>query len=982
MKYYFTSFLTLLLMLTVVGCSSDLLPFLQFEVESTTGKSEIALTVDGTCDNAAPIRIKASDELEWTVKPSVGWLHVNPTSGHGTTSIAVSADRSPDFVERSANITVDCEGMQKLFVVRQAPATQMQLSYGENLNKSSLTLTPLSAAQQYEVKVHSNESWTAAVNEGHEWCSISPSAGQNDGTLMIQVTENRDTKERNASIVLTAGAVSATISVVQGAYNASLVITPMELKFKDRDKDPQKVTVSSSDPVTISCDSSSWCIVSTDNLEAGDGRVFYVSVKENATLQDRPAKITVENKYDTQIITVIQDKHEPYIELSNERWDFDEGSDAHDFTIKTDDEWEAISGASDWCRIQNPTGDGDGLLAVFVLRNETESDRETDVTVKLKKYAVTKKIHITQAKHTATLKLTPASLSAYNSSENNTSVSIETTDYWEAVSDASWCTVTPPSGTGNGTMQIKVGANRTTSSRTATITVKTYASEEKKVVYKTATLNVKQEAFTAELSIADADKSISVTEGGTNNRPVNVSSTISWTTKSNAGWCTVTPSNGEGNGQITISVEKNIDTNARTAEVTLTNSEYKKMVSISVTQAGHVAKLTLSPTSLPDFNSTQGSVQVSVTTDDYWEAISSQTWCTLSPLSGTGSGTLQINVDANSQTSQRTATVTVKTYASSDKQTPYETKTITVKQEAFKAELSVEKTTMSFEEDGGSSPINISSTVDWKAVSDQSWCSVEPSNGEGNGQLVIKVEKNASVSERTAKVTLRNVAYNLTAIITVKQAGHDAILEVSADALSFDMKDTKAEVVTITTNGDDKWTASVSEEWCKVAPAYGSGKGAISVTVDENKTSKDRTAIVTVTLNDYPDKTKEITVTQSMHKTTLEIDPQSFTVEANGGTQRITVTCSDDWVVTTASSWCTFSKNEGKAGTDFFDITVGEYANGFRERTASIKIQAKSSDGTLLSATRYVNITQKTKEAPTPQEGDNGFPDYVRRRKK
>ncbi|WP_417860295.1 chondroitinase-B domain-containing protein [Winogradskyella sediminis] len=69
----------------------------------------------------------------------------------------------------------------------------------------SLTVSGLSdlnpEADNYDVTVNANVSWTAVSNDA--WISIDPSSGTGDATVSVSVTENTDTSVRNGSVTFT-----------------------------------------------------------------------------------------------------------------------------------------------------------------------------------------------------------------------------------------------------------------------------------------------------------------------------------------------------------------------------------------------------------------------------------------------------------------------------------------------------------------------------------------------------------------------------------------------------------------------------------------------------------------------------------------------------------------------------------------------------------------------------------------------------------
>lgn len=153
----------------------------------------------------------------------------------------------------------------------------------------------------------------------------------------------------------------------------------------------------------------------------------------------------------------------------------------------------------------------------------------------------------------------------------------------------------------------------------------------------------------------------------------------SWSVTSKPTWCTVNPLSGVGNSTINVTPTKNTTTEKRTGDIVIKGDKSQKRFTVSVTQEpggeNTIDKdgyeddtsldeeisfhLSLSPSSL-GFTSAAGDKSVTVSSNDDWNATSSESWCTVSPASGSGDGTLRITVIKNTQNQKRQAQITVK----------------------------------------------------------------------------------------------------------------------------------------------------------------------------------------------------------------------------------------------------------------------------------------------------------------------------------
>jgi len=141
------------------------------------------------------------------------------------------------------------------------------------------------------------------------------------------------------------------------------------------------------------------------------------------------------------------------------------------------------------------------------------------------------------------------------------------------------------------------------------------------------------------------------------------SSTCPWTATSNDSWITVTGgSTGTGTGVVSYSVAANTTTASRSGTIAIADQTF------TVTQAGApaVCSYTLSASSaFVGSAASAGSVGVTAGDGCGWTAVSNAAWITVTAgASGTGSGTANYSVAANTSGVSRTGTISIadKTY--------------------------------------------------------------------------------------------------------------------------------------------------------------------------------------------------------------------------------------------------------------------------------------------------------------------------------
>ena len=229
--------------------------------------------------------------------------------------------------------------------------------------------------------------------------------------------------------------------------------------------------------------------------------------------------------------------------------------------------------------------------------------------------------------------------------------------------------------------------------------------------------------------------------------------------------------------------------------------------------------------------------------------------------------------------------------------------------------------------------VKVTCNVDWTVSCTESWVSLSPASGTGDGSFKITVTPNEAFSERTAVVKV--VAAEKSAEVQVTQFANVpsvAITPASTDAVAAAGGTVE---VTVTSNTD--WTVTSSQDWAQVSPASGSKSGKFTVTVAANAAFEERSATITATAQD---KTAEITIKQQANVRSLEIAPATTNVANAGGTVEVTVTANTNWTVTLPeeAAWLKADVKEGE-GNGKVVFTVEANVTDLKGRSANVSFK-------------------------------------------
>ena len=209
---------------------------------------------------------------------------------------------------------------------------------------------------------------------------------------------------------------------------------------------------------------------------------------------------------------------------------------------------------------------------------------------------------------------------------------------------------------------------------------------------------------------------------------------------------------GGENTTVTVSINSNANSlppghysdTVNFTNVTNGNGNTTRPVSLTVTE---ICAYSISPTSCSHSPEAEtGSISVAAPSGCPWTATSIESWIAItSGTSGTGNGTVNYSVSANTSTSSRTGTISIAG------------QTFMVYQSGVSCTYSISPTTQSFGASGGTGSVTIStqSGCTWTATSIESWIAITSgTSGTGNGTVNYSVSANTSTSSRTGTMII------------------------------------------------------------------------------------------------------------------------------------------------------------------------------------------------------------------------------------
>ncbi len=603
-----------------------------------------------------------------------------------------------------------------------------------------------------------------------------------------------------------------------------------------------------------------------------------------------------------------------------------------------------------------------------------------------------------------TLTANPTSINFTSTGGSNT-VAVTSSDAWTASDNASWVTLSPSSGSGNGSITVNAAANTSSATRSATITI-TCGSN-------TATVNITQNG-----AVIPCNRQYATVPYSTGFESGSLDQYWCSESENSFGRIQVTTANTPNSGSYHLTMDVTTNQNLNTNEATL-GLNLQGLTS---------ADLSFWWKEFSDENNAEDGVFLS---DD-----GGGSYTKVYDLVGTSNAWQQINLDLAALASTNGLSLNNTFVVKFQQRDNYSISTdgfafddVSVTGSAPACTLAVSPSTLTFTAGSGTSSASITSSSAWTATDNAAWISLSPSSGSGNGTLNVNVTTNTSTNQRTGTVTV--TCGSITRTIAVTQAGAQPPTNCTQQYTSLPYS-TGFETGAL----DQYWCTATENAFGRIqvtsanTPNSGSNHLTMDVTTNANFNTNEATlglrlaGLSTVDLSFYwkefsdenhpedgvflsddggANYTKvydliggtnvyqqinldidalasanglsltntfvvkfqqrdnysittdgfafdDVSVTGSSSACTLTVSPNSFNVIASGGTYTVGVTSTGAWTATDNASWLTINGGAGSGNGNFTFVTAQNTSTAARSATITISCG---------SVTRTVAVSQQ-----------------------
>jgi hypothetical protein len=609
----------------------------------TTAQCAVTLTSNslnmGASGGDGALSISVNRECAWNAKPDADWITLtSAATGQGGATVTFRVGANPTPSTRRGGIGVND---------KRVDVTQAGSPCTYSLSRTSDAIDATGGKLAILVTAGASCSWTAKTNAA--WITITGGAsGTGNGTVSIDVAPNTGL-ERSATVVI-AGQIYTLSQTAAGAPAPECTFSLSSASQSvGAAGGPVSLTVLAGGGCEWTATSHApWLTISAGASGAGDGAVE-ISVAANGSSAARTGTATIAGQTFTINQSGVSSTPCTYsLSAASQSVGASSTTGSVDVTTGTSCTWSATANVS-WLSVTaGASGTGNGTVQFSVAENTDPTSRAGTLTVAGQTFTVNQ----AAASVTCSYSLSSTSVSA-PAAAGSSSVDITTASScaWTAVVNVPWLKLTgAASGTGNATVSFSIAENTNTSPRSGTLTI----AGQTVTVDQAAARPPSCSYTVAPLTIPAGS------DAGSSSVDVTTTSTCPWTATSNDSWLTLTgATSGTGNGTVPIAIAANPDSSSRSGTLTVARQ------TVTVNQDAPpppTCSITLSVSTLSvGAGKADRSVNVTASSPSCgWTASSDVPWMTIkSAASGTGSGKVDVHIDANPDQSPRTGTLTI-----------------------------------------------------------------------------------------------------------------------------------------------------------------------------------------------------------------------------------------------------------------------------------------------------------------------------------
>ncbi len=253
--------------------------------------------------------------------------------------------------------------------------------------------------------------------------------------------------------------------------------------------------------------------------------------------------------------------------------------------------------------------------------------------------------------------------------------------------------------------------------------------------------------------------------------------------------------------------------------------------------------------------------------------------------------------------------------------------------------LTVDQTSLSFTDAGGSNTVSLTANKPWTASSNQSWCKVSPSGGEeaASSRITISCDANTTYDARNATVTF--TCAEMTKTVSVSQATNNGLF---VSQTSYELTKAAQQLI-IQVQANVKFSVEVDNR-CKDWVKYNSTKGLTTNTVvldiSENKSYDSREGKITIK-QDGGSLSSTVTIKQSQLDG-LFLTTSEYNLSNEKHTLTVEVSTNVEFDVNPEADWVKYVQTKGLSTKQIIlDVLENDT---YDQRETKVNVKQKNGD--------------------------------------
>lgn len=496
-----------------------------------------------------------------------------------------------------------------------------------------------------------------------------------------------------------------------------------------------------------------------------------------------------------------------------------------ELALKSNGEW-TIDPTAEWIAITPMSGNGDATLTLTAEANTTGEPRSAEVKAVTKDNTAT--LTLTQAVLENYVRVTPKEILCGEEGGAFDIVLSTNVDWF--VSAPAWITCSSTQGSGDARITMTVSPIDTeydvAESREAQVFFGNLSVSEMVHVVQTVEPVLGIELTPNNLRFAYTGET----------KTIAVSTEDDWTVTFEDNWLALSQTEGQGNAEISVTVDENpLYTDRASVVLFTTTGGVQTVLTVSQEAAPDPHFLEVSPREI-EFGKDGGEREITIGCDTDWVFDMDCPWLSLSQMSGTGNATVVLTAEPNEVTELRSVEFSIKS--------GHLSYGISVIQEPGDDLLFVtfDSDTLVLAYTGGLQHVQLTSNTTWELES-PTWIGLGANtSGEGDASFDLIIDSNSSPDDRVGSVRAIHNG-QLLATLTVVQEGKPNLLEV--DVTQLDVRPEGGDYeIQVTAN--QAWRVVTNEDWLHCNPQYGFANGSFTITVDALQWARPRTGYIKV----------------------------------------------------------------------------------------------------------------------------------------